>query len=266
MTNHTSYTAGPRLQIGSAAGFQWNVAELAVASLPRELDGLRILQLSDLHMRPRWSSAYDRIIDRVADDPPDLVLITGDFVENKVDPRPTLPYVERLVTSLHPRFGISAVLGNHDGHLLGPHLARWNLRFLDYQLASIPVGGATIELIGLEGVVRQDLSVDRVAAFPPKPSHALRIVMSHYPDAILRAGVLRADFFFAGHTHGGQICLPGGRPIITHDALPRPYASGIHRFDDTWLIVNRGLGFAGIPVRLFCPAEVIEVKVVKKEP
>jgi predicted MPP superfamily phosphohydrolase len=230
-----------------------------------ELDGFRILHLSDFHMRPSWLAVYDQIIDRVALNPPDLVVITGDFVENKVDPRPSFPFIERFLTQLQSLFGIAAVLGNHDGHLLGPHLARWNVRFVDNQLIGVRVGAAVVELIGLEGVVRQDLNVDRLAKFPDKPAGALRIALSHYPDAVLRTGDVKPDLFLAGHTHGGQVCLPGGIPIITHDSLPRRYGSGIHRFGDTWLVVNRGLGFAGIPLRLFCPAEIIEIKVLSDE-
>jgi predicted MPP superfamily phosphohydrolase len=73
---------------------------------------------------------------------------------------------------------------------------------------------------------------------------------------------LDADFFLAGHTHGGQICLPGGWPLITHDRMPRRYSKGIFRFDGTWYIVSRGFGFAGVPVRINCPAEVAEITTV----
>jgi hypothetical protein len=85
--------------------------------------------------------------------------------------------------------------------------------------------------------------------------------MSHYPDQFHRAKPLAADFFLAGHTHGGQICLPGGIPIITHDRMPRRYASGIHRLGETWYIVSRGMGYASLPLRVNCPSEVAEVTV-----
>jgi len=73
---------------------------------------------------------------------------------------------------------------------------------------------------------------------------------------------LAADFFLAGHTHGGQICTPWGWPLITHDRMPRRYCKGVHRFDGTWYIVSRGLGFAGVPVRINCPSEVAEITTV----
>jgi predicted MPP superfamily phosphohydrolase len=63
----------------------------------------------------------------------------------------------------------------------------------------------------------------------------------------------------AGHTHGGQACLPGGIPIIRHDTLPRRYCRGVNRLFDTWLVVSRGMGFATRQFRVFCPAEVVEL-------
>jgi hypothetical protein len=70
----------------------------------------------------------------------------------------------------------------------------------------------------------------------------------------------KADVVFTGHTHGGQVCLPGGWPPITHDLLTRRFSSGLHRFEGNfWLSVSRGCGFSKYPIRLFCPAEVIEL-------
>ena len=87
-----------------------------------------------------------------------------------------------------------------------------------------------------------------------------RIVLAHYPDLITSSAAMRPDLYLAGHTHGGQICLPGGRAILTHDHLPRHLCKGAHELGDgTCLVVNRGLGFATIPLRMFCPAEVIEI-------
>jgi hypothetical protein len=72
---------------------------------------------------------------------------------------------------------------------------------------------------------------------------------------------LTPDLFLAGHTHGGQICLPGRIPIIRHDSLARRFWLGIHRVHGTWLVVNRGIGFStALQLRLFCPAEVVEIR------
>jgi hypothetical protein len=131
----------------------------------------------------------------------------------------------------------------------------------------IPIGDATIELIGLPGVDRRDLDRGFVDAVPPRgatPPGTLRIVLSHFPDHLRRTEVLRPDLFLAGHTHGGQVCLPGMVPIIKHDSLPRPLTTGVHRVGPTWLVVTRGLGTTTLPLRVFCPPEVMEI-VLKRE-
>ena len=89
-----------------------------------------------------------------------------------------------------------------------------------------------------------------------------RIVLCHFPDLFPAARHLEPDLYLAGHTHGGQVCLPGGFPLLTHDRVPRRFCKGIHRIDKTWFIVSRGLGFSGPPIRLFCPAEAMELTLV----
>jgi len=113
-------------------------------------------------------------------------------------------------------------------------------------------------LIGVPGANRYDpVSEQRHDLRQANPA-ALRIALAHYPDTFNRTAPVKPHLFFAGHTHGGQICLPNGFPPLTHDSLPRKYAKGIHRIGDTWFIVTRGLGYTNIPVRIFCPSEIIE--------
>jgi predicted MPP superfamily phosphohydrolase len=72
------------------------------------------------------------------------------------------------------------------------------------------------------------------------------------------------DLFLCGHTHGGQVCLPGGRALLTHDKLPKHICKGIFRAGNTWMAISRGFGFAGMPARVFCPSEVIEITTVRE--
>jgi len=261
---------GPWMELGSIQRFEWNRFELPVTSLPPALDGLRILHLSDIHLKSAWHPALDELIRRVQHDPPDLLLVTGDFVEDKFDGRAAVPIVERLVHGLRSRFGIYAITGNHDGDFIAARVARWGVRVLPAGTSvRIDVRGEQVDLIGLAGLTRQDLEVQDVFDLPPREVGQSRvpcIVLSHYPDAlprIQRAGVV-PDLFFAGHTHGGQVCLPGRIPILRHDTLPRRYCSGVHRLGDSWLVVSRGMGYSSYAIRVFCPAEVVEV-VVKAE-
>jgi len=255
--------AGPPFQLFTAQGFEWNNAQIPIPDLPPELDGFRILHLSDLHASKWWDPAYDDLIARVRATPPDLILFTGDFVEDKHDHRNTLPTIRRLMNSLTARLGIVSILGNHDGDLLGLPLATLNLTMIDHRRLAMHCGSATLELIGIAGVEREDFDPGFLHSLAPKAAGTLRIILSHYPDLIRKSAFLHADLFLAGHTHGGQVCLPGKIPIVRHDSLPLKYISGINRFHGTWLIVNRGFGFSSLPIRLFCPAEVIEITLRK---
>jgi predicted MPP superfamily phosphohydrolase len=255
---------GPWLQVGSVQGFEWNQHSLEVENLPPTLEGLRIVHLSDAHLRPRWCNAYDDLIRQLQDDPPDLILCSGDFVDYHFDQRSTFPILERLVTQLPARLGFYAITGNHDGDLLGPRLLGIGIHLINRRYVKLQSHDAAIELIGLPGVKRYSFDPHFIAKIPQRQAGVPRIVIGHFPDQIRLISLLRADALLTGHTHGGQICLPGGRAILRHDSLPRRMASGAHRVGDTTLFVNRGFGFTRWPIRIFCPAEIIELRLMRK--
>ena len=255
--------AGPWLQLSIPHGFEWNRFELPIPSLPRGLEGLRIAHVTDLHFNPSWSPVYDLLLERIWSETVDLIFVTGDLNNNKKDNGPALPYVKRFVSQLRSRHGCFGVLGNHDGYTLAPRLDGAGITFLDARRQVLQINGAHLELIGLPGVIRRDVTPQVLGSFPPKERGVPRLVLSHFPDIIRKAKSLSPDVYFAGHTHGGQICLPGGFAIIRHDSLRRRFCKGVHRFGEAWLVVSRGLGFTGLGMRLFCPAEVIEVKLVR---
>jgi predicted MPP superfamily phosphohydrolase len=264
----TQAAPGPRWQWRGPSEFVWKRVTLLVANLAPALHGLRILHLSDFHTRRYWPPAYDTLLARIAADPPDLILFTGDFVESRRNHLPAVPHVKRLVAGLRARLGCYGTLGNHDLYHFAPHLDDTNVTLLEgaRHVLDVGDGGAAIELIGFPGVDRTDLTEDFLRSLPrERVDGALRVVMSHFPDHLPRAEFLAADLFLTGHTHGGQVCLPGGHPIITHCRLPRALARGIHRVGPTWLVVNHGLGFSGLPLRLLCPSEVVEIRVERAE-
>ena len=256
---------GPKIQFRTLAGFEWNRVELTLPGLAAGLDGVRMIHISDLHLRRRWPAALDEVVARVNADPPDLVLFTGDFVDSKTNHRPALPLVQRLVQSLHPTAGCFGVVGNHDGDLLPPRLLAWGVRVLIHERVEAPVRGCPIELIGLTGPDRLDFDERFLHMIPPKRPGIPRVVLSHYPDLIRAAAAIAPDLYLAGHTHGGQICLPSERALMTHDSLPRSQCKGPHDVSGTCLIVNRGFGFTTIPLRVFCPAEVVEIVLRMKD-
>lgn len=263
--------AGRWLQWGEPAGVEWNIARLPIPDLPPALAGLRIVHLTDLHMRGPWTRAYDDLARRVAENPPDLLLCTGDFVDNKRDHSAALPSLYRLLESFRARLGAYGVLGNHDRMKLEPDLRGTNVRLIGGQRHVIWVGDAAIELIGLPGARRKDMPAGWAESLPPAKElptgspRPLQIVLSHFPDHLRRTQAWRPDIFLAGHTHGGQVCLPGGVPILKHDSLPRRLCTGIHRVGPTWLVIPRGIGTTTLPLRVFCPPEVIEMRVQNDE-
>jgi predicted MPP superfamily phosphohydrolase len=257
---------GPWLQIGSLSGFEWNRLDLPVHHLPPALQNLRIIHLTDLHLTGRWDRAYDQLIARVNDDPPSLILFTGDFVDHVLDHRPALPVLERLVSQLKARLGRYAVTGNHDGDLLGPRLPSWGVNLMNSRYARLESEEASIELIGLPGIRRRHFDPEFIASIPAHQPGVARIVLGHFPDQVALIQPLKADVMLSGHTHGGQICLPNRRALISHDTLPKSMARGTHRVGETLLVVNRGFGMTRWPIRLFCPAEVIELRLVGQSP
>ena len=263
---HRDLKRGPWLQLLQPHAYEWNRIELPVPGLPARLDGLRILHLTDFHLRRRWYAACDKLQDDIRRTRPDLILFTGDFVDNRYDCHPAAPNVVRLFEQFHAPLGCFAIFGNHDQSRrtpesgLAPYLEKTPVRLIDGGRHVIDHAEAGIELIGLPGLHRDELKQSFLDGLPPRPRDAVRMVLGHYPDQIRKAELLRPDLYLTGHTHGGQCCLPNGFPLITHDRLPRRYAKGLHRWNDqTWMVVNRGIGFSGPAIRTFCPAEVIEL-------
>lgn len=251
---------GPWLQHRSAKGFEWIRSHLPVPNLPAALDGLRIVHLTDFHARGWWDPAYDELQAAVAEAQADLVLCTGDYVDDKRNYWPALPIVRKLLSGVKSRLGTFAILGNHDGNFLAAPISDLDATIIDNRRLVLSDGEASIELIGLPGVDRHDLDLRLLRSYSSEEPGSVRIVLSHFPDLLPRVSFLQPDLYLAGHTHGGQICLPWKRPIIRHDSLPRRMCQGIHRAFGTWMVVGRGFGFSSrMMLRLFCPAEINEI-------
>ena len=251
---------GPWLQLFTPWRFEWNRYELPVPNLPPTLAGLKIVHLTDIHLRPGWRRVHDEVLSRVRDAAPDLILISGDLIEHKFNHRPSIPTLERFCTGLSAPAGVFAILGNHDGDLVAAHLTRCGVQLVNRRIATICYRDTPVEVLGAPGVLRDDLDDGFAELVPSRSRGSLRILMTHFPDTMRQLAILKPDLVLTGHTHGGQVCLPGGIPVLRHDTLPRHLCSGVHRAFDTWLVIGRGLGFATHQIRLFCPAEVIELE------
>lgn len=253
---------GRCMQLLNPGGFEWNRLRLPIAGLPPALAGLRILHLTDLHFIGKWSRAYDELIERVRANEPDLLLIGGDFVESKRDPGPAVPLVRRLLEQLTARYGCFGVLGNHDGSI-GPKIISSNFTLIDRERKLFEINGEKLELIGIPRITRQGPDQAFIDSLPPKTAGVPRVVLSHFSDFVNRMRSSGVDLFLAGHTHGGQVCLPGGLPLLKHTSLPRRYVRGLHRIENMWFVANRGMGYSTIRIRMFCPSEVVEIELAR---
>jgi hypothetical protein len=271
--------AGLRLAAGgTAAGLGYSLLveprwfrvthrRFPVRGLPPELDGLRLVQLTDIHHGPWLARPYVReVIDAANDLRPDLVLLTGDYVHQS--PAYFGPVIEELAR-LRPRVGTVAVLGNHDWWE-GAERAR-----REFAAAGIPlidngrrvltpdrqlVDGADrgLALCGVDDLLQG--KPDYARALRGLPGEMPRLLLSHNPDvaeerAFLRGG-WRVDLMIGGHTHGGQIFVPGlGTPIVP-SRYGQKYARGLVRGPACPVLVCRGIGMVVLPLRLGVPPEI----------
>jgi len=241
---------------------------LDLPGLPRGLCGMRVVQLTDLHLGWLTPAAYlRRVVELTNGLSPDLVLLTGDYVYGS--PRFLEP-VARIIASLRTRLGLVGVLGNHE-HWVGIDLSRPAIRSAGVRLvdntrvwvgerglcADEPAGGGLcLAGVGDYWEDRHDLEAALAGVDPARP----RILLCHNPDFAESVNVRdtrhRVDLMLSGHTHGGQVRLPGTRSIITPSRYGSKYASGWVQGPAFPVYVSPGIGLAILPVRFLVRPEI----------
>lgn len=223
------------------------------SALPPALSGLRVLQLSDLHLDLE-TGVLPHLLALIQEVSCDLVVITGDFRNSTTGNfRQSLVRTGEVLRSIRvPAFGI---LGNHDFIEMVPGLEAAGLRLLLNEGVFFERGGARLFLAGIDDphfYRTHDLA--RAGLLRPSPD-TFRALLSHSPE-IYRHASLHFDLMLAGHTHGGQICLPGRIPIIRNGNCPARMLSGPWKEGNLVGYTSRGTGCCGIPARFFCPPEI----------
>ncbi len=225
---------------------------VALPGLPAAFAGFRLLQLSDLHLRRRAAVIPEllALVDRLA---PDLVCLTGDYAFTAL----SLADVEAFFTALAARSKVVGVLGNADyreGITHEVHAA-WGRHFPLLINRSLCLERGR-ERLWVTGVDDPHTGRDSLAtALAPVPDDAVAVLLAHSPEIVLRPLDPRVRLLLCGHTHGGQICLPGGRALYHNTPLPAHLCAGRHQVGATTLYVSRGVGSTRIPVRWSCPPE-----------
>ena len=239
--------------------------QVPMPGLPAALDGLRVVHLSDLHIGDHLGAEeLARHVERVNELAADVVCITGDLV----DRAETCAWAFPVLGQLRARHSVLVTLGNHD-HAAGASTVTAALQTLTPftvlrdETVDVLIGDATLSVVGLDDLGRDwARGVTEHPALPPL-SRSLRpetpwLVLSHRPDCFAQAAALGAGLVLSGHTHGGQLGLPsfGGSRVRNLAEFITRYDRGLYRIGAATLLVNRGLGFTGQPIRLFTPREI----------
>jgi uncharacterized protein len=227
--------------------------DVLLPRLPGRFDDFTILQLSDLHLDTN-DTFVEALIEHVRPLSYDLCVLTGDYRERTFGPfQAALDGLAKLRP--HLKTDVYAVLGNHDTLRLVPGMEALGYKLLLNESARLRRGDDVIYLAGIEDAHFYCLE-DFERATRNVPSGAISILLSHTPEPYRQAARAGFDLMLSGHTHGGQICLPGGIPVLTHADSPRAFARGPWRFEDMMGYTSAGAGTCTVDVRLNCPPEI----------
>ena len=227
--------------------------EVELPGLPAEFDGYTLLHISDPHLDMNREIVH-ALIERVHAVDYDLCVLTGDYRYRTFGQiEPTL----EAMTSLrgHLKEPVYAVLGNHDSIRMVPGMEAMGIRVLLNESVALERNGAAIHLAGIDDA--HYYQVDNIEkAAHDIPHEAISILLSHTPEAYRNAAHADFNLMLCGHTHGGQICLPGGIPLITDADCPRAFARGPWRYHDLVGYTSVGAGSSIVDVRLNCLPEI----------
>lgn len=227
--------------------------DLQFKSLPQEFDTFTILHISDLHvdMNP---GAMRRLMEILPTLEYDLCVLTGDYRGQTFGPfEPTLKGLAEVRTRLKgPVYG---VLGNHDTIRMVPGLEDMGIRMLLNECAIVSRGHRHVYLAGIDDAhfYRVDNLEKAAAEIPPG---TFSILLSHTPEIYRQATHAGFDLLLSGHTHGGQICLPGSIPLTLDSQLPRRLGSGLWRHQRMVGYTSVGVGSSIVAIRLNCLPEI----------
>lgn len=248
-----------------------HMVDLVLPRLPGGLAGLRIAHVTDLHVRRRWGGAthlrprHRRLASMLGALKLDLLVLTGDFMDHPGDEPAAEAVLRAICESARPRWGIYGVFGNHDRPPFCDACEMLPIRWLRDDWAQID---------GLNGLLLGGLHMDRqrppdagrlalaraaLNGYSSRPSpgeRPLQMVLSHMPMALPMLADLGVDVVLSGHTHGGQIRPLPGWVIYNSTDWPLRLTSGLLRHQNTLCATSRGLGEAGLPLRVFCSRQL----------
>jgi predicted MPP superfamily phosphohydrolase len=237
----------------NAARVQVRHNDVRFKRLPPAFDGFTLLHISDFHADMN-EGAMRRLEEVLPDLSYDLCVLTGDYRGATFGPFDTAiarmrPVIARIK---QPVYG---VLGNHDTIRMVPDLEAMGIRMLLNECEPIRRGGASIYLAGIDDA--HYFRVDNIEkAASGIPQQAFSILLSHTPEIYRQATHAGFDLLLSGHTHGGQICLPGSIPVTLDSVLPRKLGAGAWRYHEMAGYTSAGVGSSIVTVRINCLPEI----------
>lgn len=241
--------------------FQLNEVSIPIPNLPKDLDGLRIVQISDVHLSPFLSEKeFSRAIGLANETKSHLAVVTGDLITAAGDP---LDEALRQVARLKADAGIYGCHGNHERYADALDYAtlegkRLGIRFLRSAAAPIQFGNASLNLCGVD-YEQMHSPYLTTAKKLVKPGN-VNLLLSHNPDVFPVAKDLGFDLTLAGHTHGGQINFEILQQELNIVRFITPYTRGLYSEEGKSIYVSTGIGTVGVPVRFGAPPEVALIR------
>jgi len=238
--------------------------KLEIPNLAPELDGLRLVQLTDIHLSPFLSRAeLQRAVDMANETHAHIALVTGDLITTFRDP---LDDCLDILAQLRAAAGVFGCMGNHEIYANAEAYveregARRGMRFLRLAAAPLRFGKAILNLVGVDyqRLHRRYL----VGAEKLVAPGALNVLLSHNPDVFPVAARQGYDLTISGHTHGGQIRLELLSAELNPGRFYTPYVDGVYRRGPASIFVSRGIGTIAVPARLGAPPEVSLVRLCR---
>lgn len=249
---------------------QWIVTtELTYESekVPPNFDGYRITQITDLH-DAQFGEGQERLVQKVAATKPDVIFITGDVIDSR---RYDLERSMQAVRQLVDIADVYYVLGNHEVAInkmdeIYEVLSEAGVHVLANDAVHIERGGERLAIVGIEDPLMGWSVPDMLdVALQNVETDTFTLLLSHRPEQFDAYVAQEMDVVFTGHAHGGQVRLPfiGGLAAPTQGVLPK-YTAGVFEEDETYMIINRGLGNSVFPYRIFNLPEIIVLQLQEK--
>jgi predicted MPP superfamily phosphohydrolase len=238
--------------------------DIETNQLPYDAAPIRILHISDLHVE-RLTIREENLLQLVRQAQPDLILITGDYLNLSFtyDPE-SHAQVRQLLEQLSARYGVFATLGSplvDIRDVVIPLFDDLPLRLMVNEWEQIQLGDdRRVVLLGLDCSHHLPTDRQRLAELVlAAPDNVPKILLYHAPDLMQEASQLEVDLYLCGHTHGGQVRLPGYGAILTSSQLGKRYEMGLYRSRRTHMYVSRGVGLEGLSaprIRFLAPPEI----------